>query len=154
MRILRSCKEKFAYFTQIRVFFIKIYSRLLRILRYNAAMTPKEIDEWLKKKGKSRDWLAEQLSVSPNTARGWFSCRPIPKLKMEKILSMMKEEERDLRQEVETSKENRNRVRGTSFTDLDMEELKRSAEMLGISEEEFLYVAAKEKIRLLLGDNE
>lgn len=48
-----------------------------------------EIKAWLKKTGRTRTWLADELMVTINTVNGWMSNRDIPAAKLDRIRELM-----------------------------------------------------------------
>lgn len=59
-----------------------------------AARVKDKIKEWLKATNRSRDWLAEQVGVSPKTVHNWLSSpQEIPLGKLRLIERLMHEDE-------------------------------------------------------------
>ena len=138
----------------MRILLKKVHKRLdfLRKLRYYQAMTPKEIDDWLRTIGKDRAWLAERLAVSVHTARGWFSGgRPIPKRKMERIIELSSAFNKNEHEKV-LFNPNSLKVIGSVFSDEDAEKIKMAAEITGEPIEIFMQKATLEAMRRILGE--
>lgn len=58
--------------------------------------TPQEIKDWMKRTGKTRQWLAEMTLSSHHTVNGWLSAgKTIPAAKLEMIERLMGEDENE-----------------------------------------------------------
>ena len=94
--------------------------------------------------------MAERLAVSFHTARGWFSGgRPIPKRKLERIVELSSEFNKEENDEVVFNPSSL-KVVGTVFSVDDAEKIKMAAEISGESLEKFVQRATLEAMRKIL----